>query len=102
MPLGSRSDRERVVATRDGRRIVILQEQEAMRILRRMDCSGTSDRIERLEAFDLIRYAAPDNLNPIVRAQAVVDQLEIVEEYVEGFSLGGALELVREHISVNV
>jgi serine/threonine protein kinase len=102
MPAGPRPERERVVATRDGRRVVILQEGGKRRTVRRIVCADPAERIERLEALELIQQAAPFAFNPIVRSQAKGDRLEIVEEFSDGFSLGGAIDLVREHISVNV
>jgi len=71
-------------------------------MVRRISCSDPADRTERLEAFDLVSKAAPQGLNQIVRTTSEGDRLEIVEDFVDGFSLGGALDIVAvgDHISL--
>jgi serine/threonine protein kinase len=60
------------------------------------------ERARRKVVLDAIAAAKVQGLNPIGGCRVDGDRIEVREAYVEGFTLGAAIEAVRRHMSVNV
>lgn len=94
---------ERLLWERGGQQVLLGRFGDGERvILRRFSSDVPPLPNERARALELVRRAKLPGLAPILGLRMHQGALEVQETFVEGFALGGAAEVVRDHVTVNV
>ena len=93
---------ERVIHTLDGRRVVTLGDGDLRQIVRRVACGSPSECARRAAGIRKLVAKEISGFNLITDCKVRGEKLEVMEAFVDGFSLGGSLKLVQERITVDV
>jgi serine/threonine protein kinase len=103
MPTSGAIVAERLLRERAGHQVLLGRFGDGGRvILRRFPVDAPPFPNERARALERIRRAALPGLAPILGLRMHQGAFEVQEAFVEGFSLGAAIDAVREHVTVNV
>lgn len=96
--------RERVLAENPWRQVVLVNDPEGFRVVRRISATSAEgpDLVDRAGALGLVRQLRMPGFALIEDRAIVGSTLEIAEAFIDGFTIRSALDAIRARISVTV
>lgn len=96
---------ERLLSQTAGRRVLLKMDSAgAVRVVRRIrvDAESGPDMVARATSLGLVKGQDLGCLAKIHEVSITPRELEVTEQFIDGFTISNALDVVQDHISVNV